>query len=182
MDIWSRIKDDEVVKFGWRTLVKKTFKQPDGKSAEYITKEAVGTVCCAVLALTKNNQVVIAKQFRQGPEKVMHELPGGRADFGELPQDAALRELVEETGYVPESVEYLGKLYKDAYSNATFYYYLGLGCTDSGNQKLDSGEFIDVELISISQLFDNAKNGKMCDTDAIFLAYEKLKEAQGGKI
>ncbi|MNX05836.1 ADP-ribose pyrophosphatase [compost metagenome] len=175
MEAWPRLEPDEEIKVGWRTLVRKTFEQPDGRPAEYVTKDAIGKVAVAIVALTQDNQVIIAEQFRPGPERVLQELPGGGAEEGEDYQAAVLRELHEETGYVSDDVSYLGKVYKDAYTNTSWHYYLAKNSHQAHDQKLDDGEFVNVKLISIDQLFENARSAKMTDTEAVFLAYDELK-------
>lgn len=181
MERWPKVKDDIETTIGWRKLVTKTFEQPDGQPAEYVTKDAIGKVSCAIIALTSENEVVVAEQFRPGPEEVLFELPGGGAENQETAEEVAVRELKEETGYVPGSVEYLGKVYKDAYTNTTWHFFLGRNCLDSGERKLDDGEFVNVRLISIEELFQNARSAKMTDTEAVFLAYDALKEIQQGE-
>lgn len=180
MEPWQKIAPDEEIKVGWRHLVKKTFEQPDGQPAEYMTKDRIGQVSVAVVALTVDNRVVVAEQFRPGPEKIMQELPGGGCDEGEDHEAAALRELREETGYTSDDVTYLGGIYKDAYTNTLTEYYLARGCEKTTNQELDPTEFVDVQLISIDQLFENARTKMMTDTDAVFLAYEALVSISNG--
>jgi ADP-ribose pyrophosphatase len=174
MKVWPRAKDDEVITFGWRTLVRKTFVQPDGKEAEYVTKDLQAKPACAVIALTPDNMVVIAEQFRPGPEMVMEELPGGGTEKDEDIEQAVTRELLEETGYAPGSISYLGVVYKDAYTNTQWHFFLARDCTYTGSQRLDDGEFVTPKLITIDQLFDNARTGKMTDVSAVFLAYDEL--------
>ncbi|AKM80138.1 TPA: NUDIX hydrolase [Candidatus Saccharibacteria bacterium] len=182
MKKWPHVEDDVETKIGWRTLVRKVFLQPDGKSAEYYTKDRVGSRAGAVIALTADNHVVVAEQFRPGPEKILQDLPGGGINPDEDAQDAVLRELKEETGYVATGdVVYLGEVLKDAYTNTTWHFYLAKECIDSGERKLDEGEFVDVRLITIDQLLINARTAMMTDTEAVLLAYETLMSIKGRK-
>src|SRR5438046_638239 len=52
-----------------------------------------------IVAMTEKNEVVLIEQFRQGSERVELEIPSGIIDEDENPADAAIRELLEETGY-----------------------------------------------------------------------------------
>jgi ADP-ribose pyrophosphatase len=178
---WERVEPTEVVKVGeYRTMVRKNFRLPDGRIAEYVTKEKEGTVSGAIIALTRDNKVVLAKQFRVGPEKVMYELPGGGIAPGEDPEHGVLRELEEETGYKAGRVERLGKVYKDGYNNAVWEYFIAYDCEPTeGGQKLDDTEFIEVALVSVAELLAHARSASMTDTEALFLAYDKLKELEG---
>jgi ADP-ribose pyrophosphatase len=109
----------------------------------------------------------------------MYELPGGSVDTGEDPQVAAVRELYEETGYRAGPVTYLGKAYKDAHCNMVWHFYLATDCQlDTAERQAEPGEFIEVKLISIADLFEHALAGRMTDTEAVFLAYEQLKKMQ----
>src|SRR3954468_23184851 len=50
-----------------------------------------------VIPLTKDDRVILVRQFRPGTRQVCLEIPGGMVDPGEDPTTAAARELVEET-------------------------------------------------------------------------------------
>lgn len=180
MQPWPKTNDDEIIKVGYRTLVNKTFLMPDGKEGSFTTKDAPDDFASAVIALTPENAVVIAEQFRPGPEKVMQEIPGGGGNTSEDPKDVAMRELKEETGYGSNEVVFLGKVHKDAYTNSARYYYLARNCTIIGETEQEDTEYIEVKTISIEKLFENARNTNMTDTEAVFLAYEVLKEIQEG--
>lgn len=178
MEPWPYADEPEVMKVGWRTIVKKTFIDPDGERMEAYTKDPIGSRSIAVIALTASNMVVVNEMFRPGPERVMFEIPGGGAHADEDLAEAAGRELEEETGYSVGSIESIGSVFKDAWSNNESHYFLARDCKKTGQQKLDKEEFIIAREIPIEQLFVNARSGLMTDTEAVFLAYEKLKEVQ----
>jgi ADP-ribose pyrophosphatase len=180
MEAWRRIGPTKVDKVGWRTIVTKTFEMPDGQTAEFHTLAKEHGHCIATIGLTALNEVIIARQFRAGPERIMDELPGGGADEGEDFAVAAGRELLEETGYQAEQIEHIGDVYKDAYTNTTWHYFLAIGCKKVADQTLDNNEHVETVLVSIPQLFENARSGLMTDVDAVFLAYDKLIALQGG--
>lgn len=173
---WKRVKPTEVTKVGWRTIITKHFELPDGRTEDFQLYGGKDTAC--VIALTKDKQVITVLQFRPGPEKIMHEIPGGFVDEeGGNPEDAAIRELSEETGYKAGNVIYLGAICSDAYSTVNRHYYLAENCEFTPNtQELSGTEFVDIKLISIDTFLHNARLGLMTDTPAVFLAYERLKE------
>jgi ADP-ribose pyrophosphatase len=175
---WKRIDPTEDTKFGFRHIVTKTFAMPDGRTQTYHTKDSEDTIAIGVIALTPENEVIIAHQFRPGPEKMMDEIPGGGAYQGEGLEEAARRELLEETGYEPGKFSFLGQVNKDAYTNTVWHYFLALDCKKVDEQALDENEFIEVKLITIDQLFKNARQGKMTDVSAVFLAYPTLLKLQ----
>ncbi len=176
MKRWKRLPYNEAHKIGWRHIMIKKFIDPAGNEQEFGIYDKEGTKMAAVIALTEDNKVVVARQFRQGPELVMDELPGGGVNKEEDPETAALRELLEETGYVPKSIEFIGVARKEAYRNGVHHYYLARGCTQEHQPNPDEGEFVEPQEITIEQLIQNAKNGLLTDSVAVLLAYEELQK------
>lgn len=181
MKSWKRIEPTVVSKVGFKTVVTKTFEMPDGRIKHWEATYREDWEGAAVLALTPDNKVIVVRQFRPGPEKIMDELPGGVVDEGEDSQAAAAREFTEETGYAFDSMAYLGAMYYDAHSNGTRHYFIATGCKPSKTgAKHGSDEFIELRLISIGQLLENSRTGRMTDPGAVLLAYDKLMEIKEG--
>ena len=178
MKIWPRTRENTEQKHNWRWLTQKWFEDPAGNEQEFTTYSRPGSSSVAVIALTPEHNVVIARQFRPGPEKIFEEIPGGAVDEGEDLDVAATRELHEETGYTPEHIEYLGEVCTGAYTNDRSHFYLATGCVQNAEPHPDEGEFIEVDTIAIDELFANARSAKMSDVGAVFLAYEKLTQIQ----
>lgn len=61
-----------------------------------------------IIALTENDEVILVKQYRYGTQKITLEIPGGMIDEGENPEQAAKRELLEETGYKSTDWQLIG--------------------------------------------------------------------------
>ena len=176
MKPWKRIEPTVHTKVGHRLVITKLFEF-NGKVHDFQTYETEGQEFAAVIAITKDNKAIVTEQFRAGPEKIMYEPAGGFVDEGESPETAASRELTEETGYKAGSMKYLGKVYKDAYSNGVWHYFLATDCEETGDgQFLEETEQATLKLISIKELIDNAKNARMTDMEGVMLALDDLKD------
>src|SRR5690349_17029865 len=95
--LWKQVGDDTVVYDGWVKVSQRTYELPDGRQA--VWDMFGGGQLVGVLALTPDGRLVMVRQFRPGPDRVVLNIPGGFVDPGESPEEAGARELAEETGY-----------------------------------------------------------------------------------
>ena len=118
-----------------------------------------------IIPITDAGNLVLVREYRHAAQKVMIGLPGGVSDPGETDwQQVAARELAEETGYEARALHPIGTCYPNpAVQDNELHYYLALGCTPRGEQKLDPNEEIEVLEMPYSE----------------FLAYEDLEVQHG---
>ncbi|TFK25008.1 hypothetical protein FA15DRAFT_704017 [Coprinopsis marcescibilis] len=99
----------------WIGLKKISYTDADGKQrlwemAERRTRSSGGIDAVAILTILRSKadafpvSTVIIEQYRPPIDKFVIELPAGLIDQGESPEQSAIRELEEETGYKADSV------------------------------------------------------------------------------
>jgi 8-oxo-dGTP pyrophosphatase MutT (NUDIX family) len=115
-----------------------------------------------VVAETVEGEIILVKQYRHGTNDFSLEIPGGVIDEGETPEQAALRELEEETGYVAESIMPLGVVSANAaIMNNHAHSFWARGCRLLKPQALDEHEQIAVSLKSPEKLLESVRNGEI---------------------
>ena len=107
-----------------------------------------------IIALTPEKEVPLVRQYRAGSDAVSLEIPGGMMDPGDGdPKEAALRELVEETGYTGNSAREIGRIRPNpALQDNICYTYLVEDAYRIGDPVPDTHEEISVELCPLSEI------------------------------
>jgi ADP-ribose pyrophosphatase len=134
--------------------------------------------CVTVVALDTDGKLLLVKQFREAVEKELLEMPAGGIDPGESPEAAVKREMQEETGYLPRSVQRLGGFYS-APGYATEYLYLYLA-TDLVPSRLFAEDTEGISLVRVTpeEIPDLINSGSICDAKSIagLLAYLESRD------
>lgn len=160
-DTWKRIESEEVANCRiFKVRKDKCVRLNDGAEHQFFVLENTDWV--NIIPVTTNNEVVLIEQFRHGIEAMTLEIPGGMVDDDEDPQFAAERELIEETGYKPGEIVFLGKSHPNpATHDNLVYHYLALDCEKVSEVKFDSTESIVTSLVSIDEIPDLLANEKI---------------------
>jgi ADP-ribose pyrophosphatase len=121
----------------------------------------------ALVALDAQHKVLLVRQFRIAAGKVLAEIPAGTLRPDEPPDDCAVRELQEETGYKPGKLERLGGFYvAPGYTTEFIHLYLA---TDLIESRLDgdADEFIEVDRVSLPDALAMIERGDIQDGKSI---------------
>ena len=121
----------------------------------------------AVVPLLPGDAVVLIKQYRYAIGATIWEIPAGRLESGENPQECALRELEEEVGYKATEIIKLTDCYSaPAYCTEVISIFLATGLLPS-KQLLDSDEIIEVVTMSLTEAVAMVARQEITDAKTI---------------
>ena len=159
------LKSDIIYKGKILNLRRDIVEAVNGNTAEREIIEHDGGV--TVAAITDENKMVMVRQFRNAPGRVILEAPAGKREKGEEPIETVARELKEETGYTASEIIFLTKFYSSiGYSEEMIYLYLCRGLTP-GETDFDDNESLDIIEYDLNELFDMVVSGEIEDAKTI---------------
>lgn len=156
----ERIFEGHIVK-----LVVHQVELPNGKHSQREIVNHNGAV--AIIALDDDDNLLMIRQFRLAAEQVLLEIPAGTLEIGEDPDECAIRELREETGYRPGKIERVGGWFM-APGYTTEYIHLYIA-TDLVHDPIsaDDDEFIELERVSFDEALARLDRGEIINSTAV---------------
>ena len=175
---WAILESTYIVRDPWQIIHADKCQLPNGRiTGPYYVLE-YGT-WVNVVALTKQQEVVLVRQYRHGIQRTILEIPGGAMDSEDASPLAAIRrELLEETGYTSNTLIETGRVCPNPANHNNFLHsFLATDVERIGEPQLDATEQIEVVLMPLGQAIELAQNGGLLqamNVSALFFALAHL--------
>ena len=175
---WKVLESEYLVRRPWLTARRDRLELPDGRIIpEYYVLEYPDWV--NVIAITKDGQFVMERQYRHAARKISLELPCGVMEEGETPLEAAQRELLEETGFGGGQWKKLMELSPNpsAMSNTT-HCFLAIGVEKITEQHLDETEELSVLFMTKEEVKRMLNENQICQALMVAPLYKYIYAAE----
>lgn len=158
---WTILDTEYLIRRPWLTARRDRVALPDGRiHPEYYVLEYPTWV--NIIAIRPDGRYVMVRQYRHGLGEIGTELCAGVVEEGEQPEQAARRELSEETGYAGGEWKLNCILSANpATSNNLTYCYIATGVTLMSEPHLDSTEDIEVCVLDRDQVLAMLREDRM---------------------
>ncbi len=122
---------------------------------------------CAVVPIFDNGDILLVEQYRYSCKQLFIEVPAGKIDKNESPDQTAERELKEETGLVADEMNYIGHFYPAiGYSDEVIHIYAAMGISMQ-QQNTDADEFVTLTRTPFTNAMKLIDSGKINDGKSI---------------
>ena len=144
----------------------RTVSLPNGRTPEYLFVKPVSAVC---ILPVDDEYVYLIRQYRAVIDSYIIEAPAGGMDHdGESPEDAARRELAEETGMKAESLIPRGFVYTSpGFCTEKIWLYEARGLSSCSGYKMDEDEVIEQVRVPIQDIPSMIRSGEISDAKTI---------------
>lgn len=150
--IWNEQSKRELLKTPVLTVNQIESLSPKNEAGKYIVMDAPDWV---IVIPELNGNFLMVKQWRHGNKSLSIEFPGGVINEGEKPEDAAKREMEEETGYKAKKMIYLGSANPNpALMRNRVHFFAALDLESTHIQHLDDDEFVEYLQIPCDEVYE----------------------------
>lgn len=156
---WQKVASKTVFEHPRLTLVEDDVALPDGKTIKYLRHENKDSGGVIVICI-KDGRILLQQEYSYPVDEVLYQFPGGRIEETETHIEAAKRECIEESGLIPEELEYIGWFYPDnRRTKAKLHVVLARNFTKTKKQGGDDEERIANSFMSVTELRQKIREG-----------------------
>jgi len=155
---WQPLARRELARSGFYTFFEEDVLHSSGRTIRWSRMSLPDF--SAVVVVTPEKDIVMVSNYRYPTGEFISEIPAGLIDPGESPEEAAWREVEEETGYVGESLSPLGTYHPNAnLSSQRGHIFLMTGATRRSDPHLDTTEELEMFIEPISRVIERILAG-----------------------
>ena len=160
------IKADRIYTGRVLNLDEDTVRFPDGSTGQLEMIRHSGASAVLPFMDDPSNpdpRVVLIRQFRHATDDFIYEVPAGRLDPGESPEQCAARELAEETGYQAARLDRLTTIYTTpGFTDERIHLFMATGLVPGAHHR-EVDEFLDLHRFRWTEVLELVRTGKVVD-------------------
>ena len=136
----------------------------------------------AVVPVDRDGNAILVRQYRHATGSWLLEVPAGKLDHpGESPEDCALREVEEETGYRAARLVPLGWIWTTpGFTDEKIWLYLALDLTPT-RPDLQADEVLTVESLPLEEAARRAASGEIVDGKSVCALLRAAARVSGNR-
>lgn len=158
---WRKISSRHILDHPRMQLVEDEVELPSGKKIQYLRQEYSGRGGVIVIC-RKGDKILVQREYSYPVDEILWQFPGGKIEADETPEQAATRELAEESGIKAENAKCIGWFYPDnRRTNARLFVVEFDYVTDDEKARPDDTEFIESEWIENGQISQMIRRGEV---------------------
>jgi len=162
----------------WIRLDVQKIKLPDGKIVDNF-HQLVLPESVVVYPAISEEKVLMLQSYRHGVGDITMMFPSGSIDEGEIPLDAAKRELLEETGYKTDNWKFLGCFVPHCnYGGGRVHIFKATNVEyvqAAGSSDLEESELKITNISSLGRIVKSGKINSLSSVTAIALGQNQIK-------
>jgi ADP-ribose pyrophosphatase len=162
-------QSDLIFKNPWIELYQDKIETRNGNAIDYTWYKAPDVV--VIVPFLNSDSLIMIRQYRYPLRKVFLEFPAGHIENGEDMNEAAIRELLEETGYLAKKVRYIYTYHPSVSKSRQLVHIFKAEDLIKSESKNDITEdIISIDTLSLTELRDMIKERKI-ESAGTLLAY-----------
>lgn len=128
----------------------------------------------AVLVAANDGKIILERQYRYPIDEIIWEIPAGKLDENEKPDDCAKRELREETGFTAKEWKHMGHIYTTpGFSDEKIHLFFAKDIV-KGESEPDADELVEIEFFEPEEVERMIKENVITDAKTI-AAFSRAK-------